>query len=125
LLCYRFWEIKKNVLKTGTAPYTTAPYSRRPSRQYLEGKVWLEQYARQFGDRMPDRQELRLPSCITKQTVFEMYKTFSEQTGDPSLSRSSFYELWEKEFPDVKVTKVWTEILKSHEYIILLFLAII
>ncbi|KAH3700688.1 hypothetical protein DPMN_075665 [Dreissena polymorpha] len=67
---------------------------------------WLESYFNLYGDRLPDRQEFSLPSCLTKTTIFEQYESeVGHSAGLPLVSRSMFHDIWTKHFPTVKIGK--------------------
>jgi hypothetical protein len=82
------------------------PRLKKPSVEYLQAKTWLEIYARQFSERQPDKEEYRLPSCITKQAVYDLYKEEMIKAKQKVLGRSSFHEMWQKALPTVKISKV-------------------
>lgn len=69
--------------------------------------MYFKEYAENFGEQQPDCPEIHLPSCLTKIAVFKDYKLQCDVSQQPSISLSSFYEMWRKEFSHVKLRKVF------------------
>ncbi|XP_076106142.1 uncharacterized protein LOC143074678 [Mytilus galloprovincialis] len=67
--------------------------------------MYFKEYAENFGEQQPDCPEIHLPSCLTKIAVFKDYKLQCDVSQQPSISLSSFYEMWRKEFSHVKLRK--------------------
>ena len=74
----------------------------------VQALLWLEKYASSHGDRMPDKEEVRLPYGSTKKNIYSEYldnQTRSERL-EPSLGPSRFYEIWRDHMPFLKIKKV-------------------
>ncbi|WAR16733.1 hypothetical protein MAR_031327 [Mya arenaria] len=58
-----------------------------------------------FADRQPDREELHLPACLTKDMLFKSYEDEMKQGKIRPVSRSRFHEIWLQQMPNVKIRK--------------------
>ena len=86
-----------------------------PNRQSQKGSVssktmnavlWLREYSKKFGDRMPDTGKVHLPMCLTKRSL---YFSMKEELTDSDLeypSLKTFYRIWRENFPNLKLPKV-------------------
>ena len=83
----------------------TLSRQRKKSKLYVEALHWLEEFARFYGDRMPDSGNVMLPYKSRKIDIYKKYK--DNQTIDflPSLSRSHFHKMWKTEFFRLKIKK--------------------
>ena len=77
-----------------------------PSRRHLQATTWLTNYVKMFGDKQPDKEEFRLPQCLTKDKIYNVYKDEMDRAKEPVLSLSAFKELWLKSFDNVKISTV-------------------
>ena len=64
--------------------------------------AWFEVYVQFHGDFMPHNQDVLLPYGSRKIHVYEQYKLEKESP----VSRSTFFDIWAKHFPHVKIKKV-------------------
>ena len=55
---------------------------------------------------MPVKTEIHLPSCLTKGDVYALAVDDLSQGGLESCKISKFYQIWQQEFPHVKIPKV-------------------
>ena len=55
---------------------------------------------------MPMSEAINLPSCLSRMAVYELAKCDLTQGGLPCPSSFHMYEVWRKEFPQVKIPKV-------------------
>ncbi|CAG2204723.1 unnamed protein product [Mytilus edulis] len=56
--------------------------------------IWLHDYACKFAEKQPDKARLHLPPCLTKASLYEMYKDDMEEHGEQIISLSHFYWMW-------------------------------
>ena len=68
--------------------------------------VWLNQYADEFGDKMPDSKYVNLPSSLTKNDIFERMCSELEEQGEEPCGKNAFFKTWKKEFPHFVIPKV-------------------
>ncbi|XP_077986807.1 uncharacterized protein LOC144441142 isoform X2 [Glandiceps talaboti] len=68
-------------------------------------KAWLTNYVALMGDKMPNTDQIHLPSSMTKIHVYTDYLADTRQPQSQKISQSSFYELWSKEFNHVRIPK--------------------
>ncbi|WAR29289.1 hypothetical protein MAR_002857 [Mya arenaria] len=87
------------------APASEVPRVRRPTEAGVHAAKWLEDYIRFFADRQPDREELHLPACLTKNMLFKSYEDEMKQGKIRPVSRSRFHEIWLQQMPNVKIRK--------------------
>ena len=67
---------------------------------------WLRIFFSKVGDKMPASDAIHLPSCLTKQDVYNLAVDELSEGGLYCCSRSTFYSVWTSEFPEVKIPKV-------------------
>ena len=109
-LVYRYRDIKKTVIaKQPMRTNDDIPRANRPSRRHLQASTWFTKYVSLFGDRQPDKVEIHLPECLTKENIYGQYKDELDKAKEPVLSLSAFRDLWLKEFPYVKIATVSKE----------------
>ena len=65
----RFWDLKKGAVRS-----SPIERSRKPKPSSVFAVDWLDGYFCLFGDRLPDRPEFSLPSCLTKTAIFQQYE---------------------------------------------------
>lgn len=101
----RFREIKKK-LKYSIELSAQLPRMKGVTRQHLEAKTWFQKYVGRFGEKQPDRVEVHLAFCLTKKAVYTEYVQEMGKSGRAVLGKSSFHEMWQREFADVKIPTV-------------------
>ena len=108
-ICHqRFISIRKKVTNARRPREDpTSHFKKSPKMQFL--KTWMEKFFQEVGQAMPDKEEVHLPACFTRQCIFEAYQysVLANLTLEFLVSRSYFYETWTKEFPRVKIYR-WT-----------------
>ncbi len=67
---------------------------------------WMRTFFQKVGDKMPTCSDVHLPSCLTKLDVYALAVDDLTQGGCECCSRSTFYGIWNQEFPNVKIPKV-------------------
>lgn len=67
---------------------------------------WLRMFISKVGDCMPMKDEIHLPSCLTKADVYALAADELCQGSLECCGVSSFYNLWKAEFPNVKIPQV-------------------
>lgn len=72
----------------------------------IRAKMWLHMFITKLGDQMPTDGKIHLPSCLTKSDIFELASEDLSVGGVSVCSKSSFFELWKKEFQHVKIPPV-------------------
>ena len=72
----------------------------------IRAKMWLHMFITKLGDQMPTDGKIHLPSCLTKSDIFELASEDLSVGGVSVCSKSSFLELWKKEFQHVKTPPV-------------------
>ena len=102
---FRYREIKKRV-RDNESLTTNVPRINNPSRRSLQAGTWLDKYIRNFGERQPDREEVHLPKCLSKETVYGISVKEMERSKEPILSISGFRDFWLKNFSHVKICTV-------------------
>lgn len=76
---------------------------REPS---VRAAMWLRMFVDKIGDRMPTDGTIHLPSCLTKSDVYDLAWHDLSSGGLVVSSRSSFFQLWKKDFQHVKIPPV-------------------
>lgn len=67
---------------------------------------WLRAFVDKVGDRMPTSAAVHLPACLTKSDVFFLACDDLSQGGLQCCKISTFYNIWKRNFPNVKIPKV-------------------
>lgn len=67
---------------------------------------WLRTFVDKVGDRMPMSEQVHLPSCLTKADVYDLARDDLSSGGMECCAISTFYQIWNVEFPNVKIPKV-------------------
>ena len=67
---------------------------------------WLRAFSDKVGDRMPTSAVIHLPACLTKADVYALANDDLSQGNLRCCSISTFYEIWNRSFPHVKIPKV-------------------
>ena len=87
-----------------------AEHGRLSRRETSDGSVrvisWLCIFFDKVGDRMPMSAAIHLPSCLTKFNVYLLAYDDLSQAGMQCCELSTFYDIWQKQFPSVKIPKV-------------------
>ena len=69
---------------------------------------WMRVFFSKVGDKMPMNENIHLPSCLTKLDVYSIAMDELSQGGTNfTISVSTFYDIWVKHFPQVKIPEVW------------------
>ena len=102
----RFSSIKKKFQDR----VRVAEHGRLGRRETSDGSVrvisWLCIFFDKVGDRMPMSAAIHLPSCLTKLDVYSIAYDDLSQGGMQCCKLSTFYDIWQKHFPSVKIPKV-------------------
>ena len=69
-------------------------------------RAWLRIYVDMYGEKMPTRNQIHLPSYLTKLKLHEAMTTELKLRDDKGLNYSKFCELWKREFSNVVIPKV-------------------
>ncbi len=72
----------------------------------VRAAMWLRTFIDKIGDRMPTDGSIHLPSCMTKSDVFDLARHDLSSGGLVVCSRSSFFQLWRRDFQHVKIPPV-------------------
>ena len=67
---------------------------------------WLRTFIAKVGDGLPTKNEVHLPSCLTKSDVYSLACDDLSQGGLEPCKLSTFYEIWRANFTNVKIPKV-------------------
>lgn len=78
----------------------------RPHESTLRLQSWMRSFFQKVGDHMPMSEAIHLPSCLTKVDIYELAREDLTQGGLQCCSASQMYEIWNKEFKNVKIPKV-------------------
>ena len=103
---YRFYEIVKEYEDGKKVVPDLRNGMKYESRRYLEAKQWLGEYAKKYGDIMPNSNNIHLPQCLQKVDVFNSY--LEEMSYENHLQLTWFKAMWRKEFPNLKIPPVST-----------------
>ena len=67
--------------------------------------AWLDVYAAENGDQMPDIPKIHLPMCSTVDSIYQ--DMIEELHLSEVVSKSHFYTLWRTHRPDIAIPKVF------------------
>lgn len=67
---------------------------------------WLRTFIAEVGDRLPTKNEVHLPYCLTKSDVYSLACDDFSQGRLKPCKLSTFYEIWRANFTNVKILKV-------------------
>ena len=68
---------------------------------------WLRLFVAKVGDKLPTKEEIYLPSCLTKADIYALASDDLSQGGvEHTCMKSTFYQIWQSQFPHVKIPKV-------------------
>ncbi|XP_053384492.1 uncharacterized protein LOC128550135 isoform X2 [Mercenaria mercenaria] len=56
--------------------------------------VWLIEYANKYADKLPNSTKLHLPSCLTKDSIYNIMTEELEDKEEEIVSKSHFYYIW-------------------------------
>jgi hypothetical protein len=80
---------------------------RQISEKYLAALDWLEEYAEYHADKMPHVAELWLPHRTRKVDLYQKYcNEMTENNTNDVIAQSTFFQMWKKRFPHLKVKQV-------------------
>ncbi|XP_063406405.1 uncharacterized protein LOC134690365 [Mytilus trossulus] len=94
----RFFNCEKTIPSQGNKEGRTGV-----ATQYA--MVWLRDFITKYAQMQPDKCELHLPPCLTKQGIYENMKEELTQLQSPLISEKHFYKMWKKDLPHVKIPK--------------------
>ena len=87
-----------------------------PSSTYNRAMTWLQEFATDYGDRMPHTQDILLPYKTRKLSVWEKYSNETAEAMESQLGCSTFQTMWKKHFPHLKIKKVSVQTCKCTYY---------
>ena len=77
------------------------------SRKVGMAMAWLEKFASEFGDKMPDSNQVHLPSALTRKDVYHrMLEEVGSGSDENVCSLSYFLNLWRAEHKNIVIPKV-------------------
>ncbi|XP_078574037.1 uncharacterized protein LOC144860600 [Branchiostoma floridae x Branchiostoma japonicum] len=98
----RFYEVKSDYERGRLPDYEDGRQGMEyPTRKWLTAKEWLQQYAKKFGDTMPNSPDVHLPQCVSRNDIHQLYQEDLWYEG--TLKRSRFNVMWKKELRHVKI----------------------
>ena len=74
------------------------------SKKVIQTMNWFEDFAKVYGDRMPNTKDILLPYKTRKVCVFEKYK--SDILVSDQISKTMFFTMWKERFPYLKIKEV-------------------
>ena len=75
-------------------------------------RAWLQNYFKSYGEVMPHKNEIHLPSFLTKKRLYQvMCEDMKEKSNNEFLSKTAFQRLWKDEFKHVVIPPVINVIL--------------
>jgi len=84
--------------------------TQKPSEKLKNAKIWMSEYCKMVGDKMPPNDQVHLPSYESRKAVYELYKEeMKAQLGEDSnqiIAMTTFYKMWKTDFSFVKIPKV-------------------
>ena len=87
-----------------------AEHGRLGRGQYSAASIraigWLRMFIKKLGDHMPMKDEIHLPTCLTKFDVYMLAADDLSQGNLQCCGMSTFYRIWAAEFPNVKIPQV-------------------
>ena len=69
-------------------------------------RAWMRSYFGTYGEKMPHKSEVHLPSFLTKQRLYKAMVDGINAYSNILLSRTSFLRLWKEEFDHVVIPPV-------------------
>ena len=117
-VCKRCWRLAYglkykhfvNLLKKFNSGILQIEHGRQGITQPMESTVralsWMRVFFNKLGDKMPTKNSIHLPSCLTKADVYGLAFDDLTEGGLSCPSPSTFYRLWNSEFSNVVIPKV-------------------
>ncbi|XP_046570593.1 uncharacterized protein LOC124278853 [Haliotis rubra] len=75
------------------------------TKRFLAAKLWLTRFTRRFGDPMPHRVQIQLPSTLTKRAIWQEYQEEFSMNGSIYLKYNRFLQMWSEHFNHVTIPK--------------------
>jgi hypothetical protein len=75
----------------------------------VRGKIWMERYFNLIGDKLPDKDQIHLPSWDKQKDIYQRYKTDMIDKGIPEdqlVVLSTLYRMWRDDFSNVHIPVV-------------------
>lgn len=69
--------------------------------------AWLQFFISSVGDHQPDKGCIHLPSCFSRSDIYKKMLEENIALNLPTVSLSHFYNIWEKHFSHVLISKVY------------------
>lgn len=111
--CFRsLYKLNKNfyykwIVKFEEGAVSSGFQKGRPVSKAKEDVVlWLHDYAKYRGDLMPDKEIIMLPYKTRKIDVYNLYVNEMTDKLLVSVSPATFYQMWKREFKNLKIKKV-------------------
>jgi len=101
----RYYEIRRQFLD-GYLGNDSPPHTRFIVATEM-AMQWLQVYATENGDKLPNAKKILLPSSVTKCLVYDQYAEEYKGSGY-TVSRSTFFKHWESTCPHITIPKVFT-----------------
>ena len=76
------------------------------AKKTCAARAWLKIYVGRYGEKMPQRNQIHLPSYLTKNRLHKAMTTDFQVQGDSALGYSRFCRLWKQEFSNVVIPQV-------------------
>ena len=125
-VCQKAWIIAHDIKKESFRRYTSqfqagvrvVSHGNKLARKSLLPKTidciaWLKFFFSSIGDHQPDSKTVHLPSCFSRNDVYKKMFDENQEFGQPTVSMSHFYSLWDKHFSHVLIPKVRTNKIMS------------
>ena len=77
-----------------------------PMECTVRAMSWMRVFFQKLGDKMPTKDSIHLPSCLTKADVYCLAYDDLTEGGLSCPSSSTFYRIWATEFSNVAIPKV-------------------
>ena len=100
----RYYEIRGNFLD-GYLGNDSPPHTRFIVATEM-AMQWLQVYANENGDKLPNAKKILLPSSVTKCLVYDQYAEEYKGSGY-AVSRSTFFKHWESTCSHITIPKVF------------------
>lgn len=105
----RLARLRKSVLK-GQKKFEHGNKGKKRLNTRTEGaKAWMTRYFHLVGDKMPNKDQIHLPSWETQKDIYTRYKSDMQLQQIPEsemVALSSFYRIWTEEFSNVVIPEV-------------------
>ncbi|XP_035681304.1 uncharacterized protein LOC118419108 [Branchiostoma floridae] len=91
----RFYEVKSEYERGRYPDFRDGRQAMEyPTSRYLTAKEWMLQYAKKYGESMPNSSDVNLPQCVRKNDVFKHYE--EDHWYENALKRSRFMNVEER-----------------------------